>query len=190
MVDAVTVVGEHLFPNHVRRVWEQMFPYACKAENSTCGFAIHRAVNRAITLFQELGVVFGSLRAAPRGPIGANDTEGANMTYEPTARDIKRRVRIARAQIAAGGYKTRTYRSISRPLTEEDQTERVDVAARVGRILDAADANNLGVAKDAMRDFIAAYGLGRPFACRQCQNRYEWPGELDDHVLLSHGGAE
>lgn len=108
------------------------------------------------------------------------------MTYEPTARDIKRRVRIARAQIEAGGYKTRAYRSISRPLTEEDQTERVDVAARVGRILDAADANNLGVAKDAMRDFIAAYGLGRPFACRQCQNRYEWPGELDDHVLLSH----
>jgi hypothetical protein len=68
MMDAVTVVGEHLFPDHVRRAWERMFPSACKAEDSTCGFAIHRAVNRAFTLFQELGAVFGSLRAASRSP--------------------------------------------------------------------------------------------------------------------------
>src|SRR6266540_3682060 len=34
----------------VRRVWEHLFPYACKEGDSSCGFAIHRAVNRAITV--------------------------------------------------------------------------------------------------------------------------------------------
>src|SRR5512133_703834 len=34
----------------VRRVWEHLFPYACKEGDSPCGFAIHRALNRAITV--------------------------------------------------------------------------------------------------------------------------------------------
>ena len=34
----------------VRRVWEHLFPYACKEGRSACGFAIHSALNRAITV--------------------------------------------------------------------------------------------------------------------------------------------
>jgi hypothetical protein len=54
------------------------------------------------------------------------------------------------------------------------------------RALDAIEVGSYREAEAILLGALEAVDLPRRFSCRTCGLKFTWPGELDDHLRVSH----
>jgi hypothetical protein len=60
------------------------------------------------------------------------------------------------------------------------------VRAHIIRALDALEVGDQREATEILLYALEDIDIPRPFACQHCGLRFCWPGELDDHLRVSH----